>query len=134
MNKKINYNKINFVSNSEAEMIKLCDLCGLKNKYYGVSNCILAFDVDKYYGGIYFITNDYILYRIEKVENGNKNKKYENYFNCKFSVYKWKVTHFVSLRNVLSYGLPLGLYTIKYDSVTGRIIIADNYKIQILYI
>ena len=46
----------------------------------------------------------------------------------------WSVTNNASLKKVLPLGMPLGTCSIKYDSVTGRIIVADNYKIQALYI
>ena len=97
---------------------------------------ILAFDVDKYYGGIYIITNNYLFFRIERVnDDDNKdNEDEKSSYNDKYKICKWRVTHQATLRDVLPNGLPLGVYTIKYDSVTGRIIIADNYKIQALYV
>ena len=48
----------------------------------------------------------------------------------------WRVTHRVNLRHQLSNtgGAPMGLCVIQYDSVLGRLIIADNFNIQALYI
>lgn len=72
----------------------------------------IAFDVDKYFGGIYIITYQKILYRFEKRDD------------------EWRKTHQYPLENEL----PVGIATIRYDSVIGRIIIADNYKLHALYL
>ena len=54
----------------------------------------------------------------------------------KLSNIDWRVTHRVNLRDQLSNtgGVPMGLCVIQYDSVLGRLIIADNFNIQALYI
>ena len=79
----------------------------------------LAFDVDKYFGAIYIITYDKRLYRCERIGDQDG---------------KWRITHNILLRDVLENELPVGIHTIRYDSVIGRIIIADNYKLQALYL
>eukprot|EP01084_Bolivina_argentea_P123299 218505_1 len=82
----------------------------VENKY------VIAFDVDKYHGAVYIVTNNKVLYRLEKV---NKNEN-----NC-----KWKTTHKLFLKDVLK-DIPVGIHTIRYDSIIGRVIFADNYKVQ----
>ena len=104
---------------------------------------VSSFDVDRLCGGIYIITSDKRLVRIERNREmigggGNHdlfdciNKEYPSHFICEQD--SWKVTHDIQLFNVLPDGLPLGICNIRYDSITGRIIVADNYKIQSLYI
>ena len=96
---------------------------------------ILSFDVDRYYGAIYIVTSNNYFFRIQRVYDDIDNMdEHKEIFEDKFSIYPWKITHKTKLRDVLKDGLPLGICTIKYDSVTGRVIIADNYKIQALYI
>ena len=82
---------------------------------------VIAFDIDKLHGGIYIVFSDKKFYRIAKTD--------KDFFG-------YKVTHEQNLmeKEVLPLGMPLGTCSIVYDSVTGRVIIGDNYKIQALYI
>jgi len=80
---------------------------------------VVAFDVDKYFGGVYLISYNKILYRMQPSSNDSK---------------EWKITRKKHLKDLIDNELPVGIYTIRYDSVMGRIIIADNYKIQAVYL
>ena len=129
------------VAEKQVEHIRLYEVlnvAGALQNANGRKTHVLAFDVDRFYGAIYIITSNYMFFRIEQVGEGlveSHNADYKAFDNL-FSVHRWRLTHQASLRDeaVLPAGLPLGLYCIKYDSVSGRVIIADNYKIQALYI
>ena len=86
---------------------------------------IIAFDIDKLHGGIYIIFSNKTFYRIVKKPKNERD-------DSGSSIYK--VTNEADIREVLPLGMPLGTCSIVYDSVTGRVIIGDNYKIQALYI
>ena len=134
------------------EIIKLIDLLQLERNVY-----IIAFDIDRYYESFYFVTNEYTLYRIEKIlgckswnkqivrKKGKGNmarmsrksiNEQSEFYESKFKIKNkgWQVTHKLNLKDVLFNGLPSGKCTICYDSVNGRLIVADNYKVQTLYI
>ena len=135
----------------KGEIINLKQILKLKDNRF-----IKAFDIDRYFEAIYAITNDDILYRIEQDNTFNVEYKeivrrkaknciskasprsirqetevHINEFNINTG---WKVTHKVHLNKALKDGLPTGKCVYCYDSVNGRLIVADNYKIQSLYI
>ena len=139
------------IASENGEIINLKDILKLESDIY-----ITAFDIDRYYQSLYFITNENILYRIEYIDNdkyndtklvrkkgmGNMAKMSRRSVNAQSEFYEnsfdinknWTVTHKLILSDILNNGLPSGKYTMCYDSVNGRLIIASNYKIQAVYI
>eukprot|EP01083_Nonionella_stella_P021075 58447_1 len=104
---------VNEISKEGVETIRL-------NMFGSTKMQVLAFDIDKYYNGVYFITNGNMLYRIEK---------HIDEFGS--SISEWSVTHKVFLGDVLpKETCILRMRAIRYNSVTGRIVIADKQKIQ----
>ena len=58
----------------------------------------------------------------------------QDFYRNEFRVSKrWQVTHTVVLEDALKHSIS-GKCTICYDSVNGRLVIADNYKIQTLLV
>ena len=139
----------------------LDDIRKMKCVCYDFLIDIMALGVDKYYNAIYIILKNKMLYRLElknnnetnNVKDGDDNydemkesKKSEKSETEKKEMEKnndeikknidWHVTHRVNLREKLKEtgGIPMGLCVIRYDSVLGRLIIADNFNIQALYI
>ena len=94
-------------------------------------NDISAFTIDYYYNAIYLVIKNRKLYRIEFEMNNNNDNGNDN-----INIEKYTITHEIDLREELSQngGTPLGFCVIRYDSVLGRLIIADNYTIKALYI
>ncbi len=69
------------------------------------------------YGALYVVLKNYKFFRLErdaKEEEG------------------WKVTHVGNLRESEG-GIPLGFCVIRYDSIGGRLVLADNYTIRAIY-
>lgn len=140
------------VEENQCEAVDLNALLGFELLNRDVSKPpirIRAFDVDKLHGGVYLITSDKRFFRIAKQKKAIqdisplKRKEpwfwtadgdgfYRKYLHCHQE--KWCVTHEARLKDVLPDGMPLGYCTIRYDSVSGRIVVADNYKIQALYV
>mmetsp|Transcript_32821 Transcript_32821/g.53263 ORF Transcript_32821/g.53263 Transcript_32821/m.53263 type:complete len:476 (+) Transcript_32821:29-1456(+) len=93
-----------------------------------------AFDVDKLHTfAVYIITKSKMFVRIERQKTFDSA---DIKFLSQQSVNEtkiWRTTHKLSLKgDVLPKKYPLGFCNVRYDSITGRILITDNYKMQAL--
>jgi len=114
---------------------------------------VIAFDVDRLHGGVYIITRNKMFARIEhrKKDEGESLPQLQRSDSdvlklCRMysatlrnEQHEWRVTHKSSLRSsseckVLPHGYPLGVCNVRYDSISGKVLIADNYKMQALHI